>query len=171
VYDELNTLRSSVDSLTRDADVRPDAERLLSEVKALVERVNGLKDKLDRDYASLTNVKNGVMLGANNPIIRAKMEYGKEKHVYNQRICEEKEMVLNSGKPDCVSFQENNCRVWEFKPDTYSESDARAQAERYIPDVVSKFRDNERVKKNCLKDSAGAPIFTAVGVLYPACRE
>lgn len=127
-------------------------------------------NKVTADYQTLTNLKEGVMNGSSNPRIRAAMEYGKEKHIYNQRICEEKEVSLSSGRPDCISFQRDSCVVWEFKPDTYSESEAKSQAERYLRDVQDKFKDDPRALENCKKDSDGKPIFEARGVTYPACR-
>ena len=108
------------------------------------------------------------MAGANNPTIRARMEYGKEKHKEMQAGCHESEVVLSSGRPDCIMFDENDCAVIEFKPDTYSESDARSQAAGYIEDVRAKFKDDDRAKK--CKHNDDGPIFEARAKLYPACR-
>lgn len=174
VEDTLNdakSLRENTKSLTSNEETKAEGEKLLVEMSEAIDRfTNRVYQRMSDDYNSLTNLKEGVMNGANNPRIRAAMEYGKEKHVYNQRICEEKEVVLSSGRPDCISFQRDSCVVWEFKPDTYSESDARSQAERYLRDVQEKFKDDRRAIENCKKDSDGKPIFEARGVTYPACR-
>jgi phage gp36-like protein len=171
VMNDAKSLRDNTKSLTSHAEIKDDTEKLLREMSEAIDGFTSrVFEKFTADYRTLTNLKAGVMNGSNNPKIRAAMEYGKEKHVYNQRICEEKELSLSSGRPDCVSFQKDNCTVWEFKPDTYSESDATSQAERYLRDVQEKFKDDRRALENCKKDSSGKPLFVAKGVTYPACR-
>jgi membrane-associated HD superfamily phosphohydrolase len=173
VINDAKSLRDSTKSLAsdEDAEVKDDAQELLREMSDTIDGfTERIFEKFEADYRTLTNLKEGVMNGSNNPRIRAAMEYGKEKHTYNQQICEEKELSLSSGRPDCVSFQKDNCLVWEFKPDTYSESEAKSQAERYLRDVQDRFKDDSRALENCKKDSDGKPIFEAKGVTYPACR-
>lgn len=171
VMNDAKSLRENTKGLTSYAEVKDETEELLDEMgEAIDDFTDRVYEKFTADYRTLSNLKEGVINGSNNPKIRAAMEYGKEKHIYNQRICEEKELSLSSGRPDCVSFQKDSCVVWEFKPDTYSESDAESQAKRYISDVQEKFKDDSRALQNCKKDSDGKPIFEAKGVTYPACR-
>lgn len=171
VMNDAKSLRDNTKGLASHAEVKEDTEKLLREMSDAIDAfTTRVYEKFTADYRTLTNLKDGTMNGANNPRIRAAMEYGKEKHIHNQRICEEKELSLSSGRPDCVSFQKDSCAVWEFKPDTYSESEARSQAERYLRDVQDKFKDDRRAIENCKKDSSGKPIFEAKGVTYPACR-
>ena len=171
VLNDAKGLRDNTKGLTSYPETKSETESLLRTMSDQIDSyTNRVYEKFSVDYRSLANLKQGVVNGANNPSIRAAMEYGKEKHIYNQRICEEKELSLSSGRPDCVSFQKDSCTVWEFKPDTYSESDARSQAERYVLDVQDRFKDDSRAKANCKKDSSGKPIFEARGVTYPACR-
>lgn len=171
VMNDAKSLRDNTKSLTSQAEIKDDTEKLLREMSDAIDGfTTRVYEKFTSDYRTLTNLKEGVMNGSNNPRIRAAMEYGKEKHIYNQRICEEKELSLSSGRPDCVSFQKDNCTVWEFKPSTYSESEARSQAERYLRDVQDRFKDDRRALENCKKDSSGKPVFEAKGVTYPACR-
>lgn len=171
VLNDAKSLRDNTKNLTSYPEVKDDTEKLLREMSdAIDDFTNRVYGKFNADYQTLTNLKDGVMNGSNNPRIRAAMEYGKEKHIYNQRICEEKELTLSSGRPDCVSFQKDNCTVWEFKPDTYSESEAKSQAEKYLRDVQDKFKDDKRAIENCKKESDGRPKFEARGVTYPACR-
>lgn len=129
-------------------------------------------EKVQSDRRTLDRVKDGVMSGSNNPTIRARMEYGKEKHksLQSSRGCDERELVLSSGRPDCVKFEADYCKVIGFKPDTWSESAARDQASRYIDDVRRRFKDDDRAKK-CKRDPDGYPIFTPVGETYTACRS
>ncbi len=171
VLNDAKSLRDNTKGLTSYPEVRNDTESLLRNMGDRIDSFTSrVYERFSTDYRTLANLKEGVINGSNNPRIRAAMEYGKEKHIYNQRICEEKELSLSSGRPDCVSFQKDSCTVWEFKPDTYSESEARSQAERYVRDVQDRFKDDRRALDNCKKDSSGKPIFEARGVTYPACR-
>jgi hypothetical protein len=171
VMNDAKSLRENTKSLLSYAEVKDDTDKLL---KTMIDEIdkftNKVYEKFTTDYKTLSNLKEGWLKGSNDPKIRAAMEYGKEKHLYNQRICEEKELTLSSGRPDCVSFQKDNCIVWEFKPDSYSESDAKSQAEKYLRDVQDKFKDDPRAVSNCAKDSSGKPKFEARGVLYPRCK-
>lgn len=172
----LNDIRSLIENtkpLTSIDEVKSDANSLLSSENSLLDRGNDLWNKLNNDYKTLTNVRDGVMKGSNNPRIRAAMEYGKEKHIYNQRICEEKEVEISSGrKADCVSFQKEACAVWEFKPDTsFTDSSAGSWAkDKYLSGITEKFKNDPRAIANCKKDSSGVPIFEAKGAVYPGCR-
>ena len=111
------------------------------------------------------------MYGANNPLIRARMEFGKEMHrrLQSDRGCHEREVTLSSGRPDCIRFDPGDCKVIEFKPDTNSSGQAENQAARYLDDVRARFKDDDRAK-HCKHDSNG-PVFRAVGETYPACRQ
>lgn len=171
VLNDAKSLRDNTKGLTSFPETKDDTERLLREMSDAIDAFTSRTyQKFTDDYRTLTNLKNGTMNGSNNARIRAAMEYGKEKHTYNQRICEEKEVVLSSGRPDCVSFNKNACAVWEFKPDTYSTSDAESQARGYIRDVQEKFKSDPRAIANCEKTSDGLPKFEAKVALYPACR-
>lgn len=171
VLNDSKGLRDNTKGLTSYPETKSDTETLLRTMSEQIDSFTvRVYEKFSADYRTLSNLKQGVINGSNNPRIRAAMEYGKEKHIYNQRICEEKELSLSSGRPDCVSFQKDSCIVWEFKPNTYSESEAKSQAEKYLRDVQEKFKDDRRAIENCKKDSSGKPIFEARGVTYPACR-
>jgi hypothetical protein len=126
-------------------------------------------EKIKSDRSTLDRVKEGVMNGSNNPLIRARMEFGKEMHrkLQSDRDCHEKEISLSSGRPDCIRFDPGDCKVIEFKPSTLSTSDAKEQAERYLRDVRDRFKNDDRAKQ-CKQDSDG-PIFRAEGETYKAC--
>jgi hypothetical protein len=172
LLNDAKSLRDNTKDLASNDEVKDEASRFLVEMSERIDRfTSDVYQKLTDDYRTLTNLKEGVLKGANNPRVRAAMEYGKEKHVYNQRICEEKELSLSSGRPDCVSFVKDSCAVWEFKPDSaFSESDAADWAKKYVADVQEKFKDDPRALENCKKDADGRPIFEARGAVYPACR-
>jgi hypothetical protein len=166
--DKLKTHARNTEPFTKVDEVKSDASKLYDQNKYYAELTGKLWDKIDADYKSLTNIKNGVMLGSNNPRLRAAMDWGKAKHEYNQRICDEKEVSLSSGRPDCVSFRKDACAVWEFKPSTVGESAAKSQAERYLSDVRRYFKDDSRAKQNC-KYENDLPVFEAKGLTYEAC--
>lgn len=178
VWDELGalesdakSLRDRVHELESNDDVKGDAEPLREQVDQLIEQIEKLMEKVTSDRSTLDRVKDGVMAGSNNPKIRARMEYGKQMHkkMQDDFECDEREVVLSSGRPDCIKFDQDECKVIEFKPDTLSEDEAAQQAAGYLEDVRDKFKDDERAKR-CKQTSEGRPIFEAVGKLYTACR-
>ena len=155
LMNDVKALRQRAKDLRSQDAVKDDAGRLADDADRLVEIVDRLMEKVQGDMRTLDNVKAGVMNGSNNPTIRSRMEYGKEKHkrLRSYRSCDERELVLSSGRPD-----------------TWSESGARDQASRYVDDVRRKFKDDDRAKK-CKRDADGYPIFTPVGETYTACRS
>jgi len=124
---------------------------------------------LRSDLQALKNVKNGVYNGINNPLIRAKLVYGQQMHRRMQgqskHHCDKKEVRAGGGRADCVSFK--HCKVWEFKPSTYSRSTAMGQARGYIRDVNSKFK-KDRAAAKCF--SSGKKGFTPDVAFYKACK-
>ncbi len=174
LQDDLESVGRSVESIsTEDELVKTARDALLDEISKTYDRTTRLHEKVKADLQSLTNVKEGTMNGANNPRIKAALEYGKLKHVEMQayRYCHERETVLSSGgRPDCVLFIKDDCRVIEFKPDRVGESAARSEAAAYVPEVVKYFTDkNDPRLGECKKDSNNVPIFEAYGETYPAC--
>ncbi|MEP6859968.1 MAG: hypothetical protein ABJE66_05070 [Deltaproteobacteria bacterium] len=177
VFDDLGHLESEAKSVrdrakeleSRD-EIKSDAEQLRQDIEKTQGAISDLFDSLKKDRSTLDRVKEGVMNGSNNPTIRARMDYGKQKHkdMQSSFSCDEKETVLSSGRPDCIKFEQDNCKVIEFKPDTYSVGQAESQARSYIEDVRNRFKNDDRAKR-CKQNSDG-PIFREVGELYPACR-
>jgi gas vesicle protein len=167
---EAKSVRDRAKDLESKDEVKSDAERLRQDIENTQQAIQKLFERINADRATLERVKEGVMNGANNPMIRARMEYGKDMHkkMQDSFSCNEREAVLSSGRPDCVKFESEDCQVLEFKPDTYSESDAESQAKKYLNDVRDKFKGDDRAKK-CKWNSDG-PIFRAVGKTYEACR-
>lgn len=178
VFDDLGRVESegkSLHSRARDLEgkdeVKDEARRLREEIDKLMEANTRNFEKIRSDRGTLDRVNEGVKLrGANDPLIRARMEFGKEMHkkLQSDRGCHEKEVTLSSGRPDCIRFDPGDCKVIEFKPDTYSTGQARDQAKRYVDDVRVRFKSDDRAKQ-CKQDPDG-PIFEAVGETYAACR-
>ncbi len=163
-------VRKAVKYIPDDESIKAARAELLEQIEKYVDASGKLHGNLNDDFKSLSNVKEGTMNGANNPRIRAALDHGKKKHIEMQSYysCHEKEVVLSSGRPDCILFNQDDCKVIEFKPDTYSTGQAEDEAELYISDVVQKFKDDSRASV-CKKNSDNLPIFTAQGQLYPAC--
>lgn len=171
VESEAKSLRSRARDLEGKDEVKEDARRLREEVEKVIEGNTRNFEKIKSDRSTLDRVKEGAMYGANNPLIRARMEFGKEMHrrLQSDRGCHEREVTLSSGRPDCIRFDPGDCKVIEFKPDTNSSGQAENQAARYLDDVRARFKDDDRAK-HCKHDSNG-PVFRAVGETYPACRQ
>jgi hypothetical protein len=170
LLDQAKAVRDRAKDLRSQDAIKDDASRLYDDAHRLVDDSDKLMEKTQSDFKSLDNVKQGTMNGANNPTIRAKMEYGKQKHkdLQSSYSCDEREVVLSSGRPDCLKFVQDDCQIIEFKPDTYSTSAAESQARQYLDDVRRKFKDDDRAKK--CKQVDGYPFFRTVGVTYTACR-
>lgn len=169
LLNDIKSLRDNVKSLPEDDDIKADRAALLDELGKLLESADRAMTQLQDDYKAAANVKNGVMQGASNPRIRAAMEYGKLKHEEMQRGCHAAEVVLSSGRPDCIMFNKDDCQIIEFKPDSVGESAARDQASRYVSDVQNEFKADDRAKQNCKVDSSGVHQYTVIGKTYRAC--
>jgi hypothetical protein len=171
LMNDTKSLRDKVRNLADEASIHSERADLIDKVGRMVDDVDRLYAKIQEDFRAASNVKNGDLLGSNNPKIRSALEYGKAKHIEMQSSysCDEKEVTLSSGRPDCVNFKpKDDCQVIEFKPSTVGESAAQTQASRYLSDVRDKFKSDSRAD-NCKKDSDGYPIFVAVGKTYTAC--
>jgi hypothetical protein len=170
IESDAKSLRDRVHDLQDNNDVADDAAKLHDDLDKLVDKLDRMFDRLNADRRTLDNVKNGVMNGTNNPTIRARIEYGKEMHhrMQSDRGCDESETSLSSGRPDCIKFDQDDCKVIEFKPDTWTTDRAEAQARGYIDDVRDHFKDDDRAKR-CKQNADGA-IYRPVGETYAACR-
>jgi hypothetical protein len=171
---DLEEIQSKYTYLENSSEYGAKAKPILEEIKREIEETKTVKDSVMRDFNSFTNVSNGIMKGANNPQVRAAMDYGMDQHEKKQKDlgCDDKEVEVAGGrKADCVKFTESDgCVVIEIKPDTYSESKAIAQAKSYIDGLKSKYKDNDKAKKNCKQDSDGNWIFKPDWDTYPACK-
>jgi chromosome segregation ATPase len=174
--DLMNAIKSTMDryeELEASEEVGDEAEDLIEQLMSNLETVNRRWSEINQDYQTLMNVQNGVMKGANNPRIRASLDYGKDMHkkMQDSLNCDDREVSVSGGRADCVKFDSSyGCLVIEIKPDTYSDNEARSQAERYISGLKSMYKDNDKAKQYCKLDSSGDWIFTAKSESYPACK-
>ncbi len=171
LMDDVTNLEHRVQSLVeKGSDVSDDAKSLLADIEAPARKLSDLYEKLRADHDTLSNVKDGTMNGSNNPMIRATMQYGIDKHkeLQREKECSSAEDVLSSGRPDCVIFKQDDCQIWEFKPDSYSEEDALEQAGKYLKDLQNKY-DQEEVASVCKRDDDHKIQFSLHALLYPKC--
>ena len=151
--DSVKALRNRAKIYAPQDAIKDGASRLSDDAEKLVEVVDRLMEKVQTDFRTLDRVKDGVMSGANNPVIRAKMEYGKEKHrsLQSSRSCDEREVVLSSGRP-VRQFESDNCRIIEFKPEhvlDWRRGDPGAQVRRRRPAQVQGRQSQQEVQARC----------------------
>ncbi|MBX2803367.1 MAG: hypothetical protein KTR31_37145 [Myxococcales bacterium] len=125
-------------------DQLEELEEIGAEVEKARQRRKSQFGRLGSDLPALMNVAGLARKGANNPRIRAAMEYGRDQHEAMQRDCDAAEKAVPNGQFDCVTFKD--CVVWEIKPSTYDMGKARSQVQGYVSGVnqlYSEVGDNE----------------------------
>jgi hypothetical protein len=170
---DLEEIQSKYSYLSSSTEYGDQSKPILEEIKREIDETKTVKDGVLRDFNSLTNISDGIMKGANNPQIRASMQYGIDQHkkMQSDLECDDKEVEVSGGRADCVKFTDSDgCVVIEIKPDTYSQSKAIDQAKGYIDGLKAKYKDNDKAKKYCKQDSDGNWIFKPDWKTYPACK-
>jgi hypothetical protein len=86
----------------------------------------------------------GILQGADNAKVRARIEVGIKKHKEYQEDssrCSEKEVAVSSGRIDCVKVDSGWCNIIEIKPNN-EKAIARGwdQIKRYQSDVLDAWR-------------------------------
>lgn len=167
VEDRAEGLIDDIGDLTDSEQVGNEAKNLQKRAGDIFVLAKKIVENGDKRHKQLDRAAKGVLLGANNPIIRARQIYGIEMHkeMQNDFDCDKKESEV--GGADCVVFEK--CTVYEFKPSGYSESDALSQLNRYLPNIRKKFKDNSIVKEKCPIESDGLPKFDVVMATYRRC--
>jgi len=175
--DEFDAAKKIVDEMQKK--VKTEYDKLVREKEDYIKRLKPFEDdchyeliakkmieNLKKDQNVLDNIKNGLVQGANNPSIRAKMRYGQDMHRKMQAsstyACNYKEYKAGGGSADCVSFK--HCKVFEFKPSGYSDSKAKSQAEKYVKDVNDDFKKDPKAA-NCYPNGFKAEVES-----YTACK-
>jgi hypothetical protein len=125
------------------------ADRLKS--RALADKLKKYKgsravlEALAKNIETMEKMKNYELQGANNPKVRAKLEWGNKRHADLQSglSCAFKELTIeycsNAIRPgsgcraDCLVISGSTCRVVEIKPDSSGgKSEGPAQVEAYM---------------------------------------
>jgi hypothetical protein len=148
-----------------EAKVNAVADRWASQISGVYGTIVGLSDRLknrasasqlakykgpkqviaeiDKNLTNLEKLKRYELLGSNNPKLRAKMEWGKKRHIDLQRACRISEMDVSSSycdnrvrpgsgcRLDCLNVG-STCKIIEFKPDsTVGKSEGAVQIAAY----------------------------------------
>lgn len=141
------------------------AEKLLREEDDDARRGAGkLREEVQRVMASLQALLDGELKGANDPEVRARIEYGKNEHKRIQNDsskCTASELTFGSVRIDCVRVDGSTCYVVEIKPNN---SAARSKGETQIRNGIDAIREYLVGKKS-------ADLSGAAAVLKPCFDE
>jgi hypothetical protein len=185
VYRALRDLQSESETAVKEYEAMTAVDKnLLVPLREMIKALGELREKdraklfgmVSADRQAFLNASDELLLGQSHPRVAASNKYGRAKHRDVQRDstfkCAEKEFPAGGGFADCVSHEQ--CTVWEFKPSSWSLSDAADQAARYVPVVMRAFsKDNAAGKpwEKCWQSDGPTRGrgFEAKGYLYPKC--
>jgi len=180
IEDFLNEMKSTRDrfrALADNPEVGAKAKTVLDDIASKIDASTKRYDEVQKDLKAAANVADGVMQGANNPKIRAAMDYGRAKHkdMQSSLSCDDKEVVLPSGKrADCVKFDVNSCMVIEIKPDSSDMNRADDQVRGYAEELKRFYAGSgsksAMANERCEKDSNGDMLFKKRIETYSACK-
>jgi len=136
------------------AQLSNDASLLLGRARPLVgqqdedvrRRAQRVHDAVTRTMASIQNVLNDELRGANDPEVRARMELGKTEHKRIQADsskCTAKELTFRSRRIDCIRVDGSLCYVVEIKPNNEA---AKSRGRNQIKDAMEEIRASVRGK-------------------------
>lgn len=124
------------------------AERLLREEDEDARRGAGrLREEVQKAMASAQGILDGELGGANDPQVRARIEFGRNEHkrIQNDRgKCTQDEVTFGSVRVDCIRVSGNVCYVVEIKPNN---DEARAKGRKQISDGIEAIETFVRGKK------------------------
>ena len=174
---DMKSTRERYRSLADSSEVGAKAKTVLEDISLKIDASTKRYEEVQRDLRSAANVAESVMLGANNPKIRAAMDYGKTKHkdMQSSLSCDDKEVVLPSGKrADCVKFDAQSCVVIEIKPDSSDMNRADDQVRGYAEELKRFYAGSDSkstlAQERCEKDSNGDMMFKRRIETYSACK-
>ena len=121
---------------------------------------------LDKNLANLEKLKSYELLGSNNPAIRAKIEWGKKRHLDLQGSCTYAELAIASGdcrnevrpgsgcRLDCVKTG-STCTIIEFKPDSDgAKAEGRTQLAMYEAGLQTWYKRDKAALFSAYRDVA-----------------
>ena len=106
-----------------------------------------LREMIIKKMASLQNLLDNELNGANDPEFRAKMETGKNEHKRIQADsskCTVSEVTFGNRRVDCIRVSGSVCYVVEIKPNN---SDAQTRGRTQIQDGMREIRSELSGKK------------------------
>jgi hypothetical protein len=165
--------------------VRDDANKLLDDVinddslKDNRDDAKRLKDEVSTRWESIERMSRSLR-GANHPVVAFMLEQGQKAHKDRQSdVCSSNgvsEVVLPSGKADCVLAAGETCLVLEFKPNNSRAIDkGKDQARRYKDSLNDELKkpDSEIIKNlvRAKSDFAKCKSFDFRIDCYKLCPE
>ena len=138
LYKELEQLIARLDKLESDKYVGDDARKWRGVMR-------GAKTRLDKVLSD-----GGILQGASNAKVRARIETGKKKHESYQSSssnCTAYEVPVSGGKIDCVKVESGWCNIIEIKPNN-DKAVAKGwdQVKRYTAELLDAYRGKDSSK-------------------------
>ncbi|MBE7449277.1 MAG: hypothetical protein HS111_10360 [Kofleriaceae bacterium] len=164
-YKEVNAVAERWASKLRDqwGVVMGQAERIKVRAQELIGKKRALKNGpkvitgVDAIVESITKLKDKQLAGSNNPMLKARADYGVVEHKNRQQRCEASEVPISStycDNPhpdrgdcsiDCVNVSNETCVIVEIKPKG-QESLGRAQHDAYRNAIDKMFSQHGSAK-------------------------
>lgn len=152
-------------------------DRIKARARELISRGRALKNGpkvitgVDEILASMEKLKDHQLKGANDPLLKARADYGVAEHARRQGGCKAKEVAISGSycrnphpkrtdcRIDCVMVSSGTCTIVEIKPDGAKDL-GRNQADAYLAGVqnlfdakkAAGFTGDLEVFKQCISD-------------------
>lgn len=165
---DLQHIRDDTNKLLDDVIADDNLKDNRDEAKRLKEEVITRWDSIDRMSRSLR--------GANHPVVAFMLQQGQEAHRDRQRDCDASEVVLTSGRADCLMATGETCTVIELKPqNSNAVSKGLEQSQRYQRELNEQLMkpDSDVIKELIRKksDFARCKRFEGRVDCYKLCPE
>jgi hypothetical protein len=143
---------------------------------------------VDTILTSIAKIKEYQLKGSNNPLLKARAEFGVDEHNQRQRGCQAKEVLISSSycdnphpkrkdcKIDCVKVSSKTCTIIEIKPKD-AERLGRNQVAAYALAIskmfaqrgTSEFTDRLGVFRECVSEDGKTLALERAVELYDFC--
>ena len=132
--------------------VKEEAERKLDEViddddlKDNHEDAKSLKEDVARRWEIVDRMTRSLR-GANHPVVAFMIKQGQQAHKDRQEHCDAREVVLESGRADCLMATGSTCKVIELKPkNSKAIGKGKEQAQNYARDLNEELKNRGESK-------------------------
>jgi hypothetical protein len=148
-----SALAGPYNDLIKLLDELIDRSSKLESDKSVGTGARALRGTMRGGRTRLTNLVNGgggVLMGAQNPKVRARIEVGKRKHKDYQESssnCTKSEVKVGDGFIDCVKVDGGYCHIIEIKPNNdKAVAKGWTQVKRYQSDLLDQWRDKDKAR-------------------------
>lgn len=130
-------LKAELKKLEDSEDTKRDRDRITKIIEKYGAQIKRISDAKD----------GGAIKGAAHPISQFATHFGKEQHkrlegTYGCDVADVK-FPNAPGRPDCIVFKKNSCKVYEFKPDNAPQKSKGAkQTHGYLKSVTDYYQDH-----------------------------